>query len=93
MTLPAIIFGFILSTLFGVVFHLFLGGGFGRLVLFIILAWVGFWIGQMFGNITGISLIDIGPLHLGMGTISCWLFLGIGNWLSQIDIDRNHGKA
>jgi hypothetical protein len=93
MTLPALLFGVLISTLYGAAFHLFRGGGAGRLILYIFLAWVGFWIGQILASQLGFSLITIGPLHIGIATMISWLFLGIGYWLSLIEINNNQTKA
>jgi hypothetical protein len=93
MTLPALLFGILISSLYGAAFHLFRGGGAGRLILYIILAWIGFWVGQLIASQIGISLINIGPLHLGIATLSSWLFLGIGHWLSLVEIKDKQSKA
>ena len=46
MTLPAFILGVALSTLIGAAFHFWRGGSLGRLLLYLVLGWVGFWIGH-----------------------------------------------
>ena len=51
MTLPALLFGLVVSTLYGAAFHLWQGGGAGRLALYIILSWIGFWIGHLAGSL------------------------------------------
>jgi hypothetical protein len=85
MTLPAFIIGVVISSLYGVAFHLWRGGGFWRLILYIILAWVGFWIGNIFGNWLGVTFFRLGPLQLGTATIGAALTLGIGYWLSLVE--------
>ena len=82
MTAPAILLGFLLSTLYGAAFHLIRGGGAGRLLLDLILGWLGFWIGHFLGARLGLDFAMVGPLHLGMATAGSLLFLFIGNWLS-----------
>ncbi len=89
MTLPAILLGILLSTLYGSVFHLFRGGGTSRLILYIVLALIGFWVGQLLASYFGFSIIKVGPLHIGLATISSWLFIGIGHWLSLVNLDGN----
>ena len=42
MTLPGILIGIVISSLYGSAFHLLRGGGLGRVLLYIIMAWVGF---------------------------------------------------
>jgi hypothetical protein len=88
MTLPAFLFGFLVSTLLGAVFHLWKDGGFGRLVLYILLAWVGFWIGHFLGNRWQLTFASIGPLRLGMALLGGVLTLLGGHWLSLIRQDE-----
>jgi hypothetical protein len=54
MTLPALVFGFVVSTFYGIVFHLWKNGGLGRLLLYVILSWIGFLLGHLVG--VGVSL-------------------------------------
>lgn len=88
MTLPALLFGILISTLYGVAFHLWRGGGIGRLVLYLILAWVGFWIGQFLGEQFGWSFGSLGSLHLGSATFFSMAFLSVGYWLSLVQVER-----
>lgn len=89
MTLPAYLLGFLISTLYGAIFHLLRGGNFGRLLLYIILGWLGFWSGQIAANLLAWEFLGFGPLHLGMATISSIIFLAGGYWLSLIDADNS----
>lgn len=88
MTLPAIIFGLIASTLYGAIFHLIRGGNFGRLILYILLGWIGFWIGHFIAEWLGWEFLSVGPLHMGIATIFSWLVMLIGYWLSQVEVER-----
>jgi hypothetical protein len=85
MTIPALIIGLILSTLYGAVFHLWRGGGAGRLLLYLILSWIGFWAGHFLGEALGWNFFGLGALNAGMATLGSLLFLGIGYWLSLVD--------
>jgi uncharacterized membrane protein YeaQ/YmgE (transglycosylase-associated protein family) len=85
MTLASFLFGMLLSSLYGTLFHLVRGGGFGRLLLYIILAWVGFWAGQALASFLGWTFISVGPLHLAMATLFSLIFLVVGYWLSLVD--------
>jgi hypothetical protein len=85
MTIPSILIGVIISSLYGVAFHLWRGGGLGRLIFYIMLAWVGFWIGHVVGNYLGLTFLSLGPLRLGTATIGTIILLGIGYWLSLVD--------
>ena len=85
MTMPAIFLGFIISTIYGAGFHLLRGGGAAHLLFYLVLAWVGFWGGNFLGIYMEWSLIPLGPLHLGLATISSGLFLLFGRWLSRVE--------
>ena len=89
MTLPAFIFGFLISTLIGAVFHLILGGGAGRLLLYLILGWVGFWVGHYVAGLTSLRFAAVGPMNLGLAVVGSLLFLGVGYWLSLVQVDQN----
>jgi hypothetical protein len=89
MTLAAFIFGFLISTLFGVVFHLLRGGSAGKFLLYLILGWSGFWTGQWLASKMGWTFGSLGPLHLGMSSLMSLVFLGMGYWLSLV---RTNGE-
>lgn len=82
MTLPSLLFGFLISTAFGAAFHLWRGGGAGRLLFYLILAWAGFGVGQYAGNLLGLTIGRLGPLQLGSAAISSLAFLLVGHFLS-----------
>ncbi|RME06139.1 MAG: hypothetical protein D6803_07275, partial [Anaerolineae bacterium] len=65
MTLPALIFGILFSTLLGALFHLLRGGGAGRLLLYLLVSWLGFWAGHAWGVAQNWDFIRLGPLRLG----------------------------
>jgi hypothetical protein len=90
MTLPALLLGILVSTLMGAAFHLWKGGGIGRLVLYLLLAWVGFWIGHILASVIGWTFGSVGPLHLGMGVLVGAAILGLGYWLSLIRQEEQH---
>lgn len=85
MSIPAYLFGFVVSTLYGAAFHLWRGGAAGRLLLYLILSWAGFWIGHFLGAALDWSFIKVGTLYLGMASAGSLIFLGVGYWLSQIE--------
>ena len=88
MTVPAVLFGFLVSTLMGAVFHFWKDGGLGRLLLYLILAWVGFWIGHFLGDTMGWTFGSMGPLRFGMAFLIAVLMIGVGYWLSLINRDE-----
>lgn len=88
MTLPALIFGLLISTLYGVAFHLWRGGSGVRLVLYLILGWAGFWSGQLLASQLGWTFGSLGSLHLGMATLLSAIFLFGGYWLSLVEVEK-----
>jgi hypothetical protein len=88
MTLPSIVLGLVISTLYGAGFHLWKGGSLGRLILYLILGWAGFWIGQLLASLLGWSFDRVGGLHLGAATVGSLLFLTLGYWLSLVEVER-----
>ncbi len=91
MTLPALLFGFLVSTLMGAVFHLWKDGGLGRLLLYVILAWVGFWGGHILANKLGWTFGSMGPLHLGTALLVGAVTIYAGYWLSLVN--RNEPQS
>ena len=85
MTIPSIIIGIVISSLYGVAFHLWRGGGFGRLILYVLLAWIGFWVGHLIGFSQNWTFASLGPLRLGTATVGAVITLGFGYWLSLVD--------
>ena len=88
MTLPSFLLGVIISTLYGAVFHLWKRGGFGRLLLYLLLGWIGFWAGHALAGYLGWKFDSLGPLHLGAATLGSFLLLFIGYWLSLVEVER-----
>ena len=84
MTIPAVLFGVLVSTFIGALFHLWKNGGVGRLVLYILLAWIGFWVGHLIGQALDWSFFSVGPLRFGTAIIGCALVLGVGYWFSLV---------
>jgi len=92
MTIPALLLGFMISTLYGALFHLWRGGGAARFLLYLILGWLGFWAGHSLAARLGLSFFDVGPLHLGIATLCSLAFLGAGYWLSLVEREPKHSR-
>ena len=86
MTLPAILFGIALSTAYGTAFHFWKGGSLKKLLLYIVLAWLGFWTGHIVGGLIGWSFAAVGPINTGLATIGSALFLFVGEWLGRVEV-------
>jgi len=88
MTLPALLIGILISTLYGAAFHLWRGGNLWRLLLYLVLGWLGFWLGQFIAMRVDWSFGNLGQLNLGMATLFSAIFLFGGYWLSQVEVTR-----
>jgi len=89
MTLPAFLFGILVSTLMGAAFHLWKGGGFNALLIDLVVSWVGFWLGHIAGVTAGLSIGTVGPLRLGSAIVGAIIFLSLGYWLFQEEQPKN----
>ncbi len=92
MTLPALAIGLLFSLLIGALFHVLLDGGGARLVLYLVLSLAGFFAGHFAGGVLNLDLLPLGPLNLGTAILGSLLFLGVGHWLSLIEIERPGGR-
>ena len=88
MTLPTILFAFLIALLYGAVYHLIRGGGFWRLLFYLVLSVSGFVIGHLIGIWRSWTVIPLGSLNLGMSTLGSIVILVIGDWLSRIESRR-----
>ena len=86
MPIPTIVFGILLSTLYGAFYHLIRGGSLRRMLFFFILAWTGFWLGDLLGWYMGWNFASTGVLNAGMGTVLSLAFLVVGDFVSRIRI-------
>ncbi len=84
MSLPTILFGIALSTLYGSVFHFLRGGNSRKLLVDLALAWAGFWVGDSLGWYMGWTFWSVGTLNAGMGTLGSMALLLIGDAISHI---------
>jgi hypothetical protein len=88
MTLPALLFGVLLSTAYGAAFHFYRGGSMNRLVLYLILGWLGFWAGHYLGWSMAWDFFAVGPLYVGAATLGSLIFLVVGYYLSNFEIPQ-----
>jgi hypothetical protein len=88
MPIPTIVFGVLLSTLYGGLYHLIRGGKLRKLLLYLVLAWAGFWLGDTLGWLLGWTFGQVGMLNAGMGTVLAFVFLAVGDLVSRIQLRR-----
>ena len=85
MTIPSALLGLLIASLIGSFYHLWRGGGPGRILFYLVLAWLGFFGGHFLASWLGWHIYLLGPLDYGMGTIGALAFLFLGDWLGIID--------
>lgn len=87
MTLPTILFGFLLACLLGALFHFWRGGSWQRLILYLVLSCLGFAAGHFAGNALGVTWLSVGALRTAAALIGSVVFLLVGYWLSLVQVD------
>ncbi len=88
MTIPAFLFGVVVATLEGAVFHLWRGGDNRRLVIFLLLGQVGFWGGHFAALYFGWTFADLGVLHLGFAVLGAAGVLFLSDFIGRLEIFR-----
>lgn len=91
MSIPSLLLSLLIASLYGVFYHLIRGGGLGRLLLFLILGWVGFALGHLVGTSRDWFFIPVGELNLGMSTLGSLVLLGLGDLVTWSSND--HSRA
>jgi hypothetical protein len=76
---PTILLLAILAVATGLIYHLWRGGGFARLILSIVAAGIGIAIGQVVSQLSGWRLIMLGEVHLVQALIGGLLVLVLIN--------------
>ncbi|MBI5032539.1 MAG: hypothetical protein HZB51_18595 [Chloroflexi bacterium] len=78
---PSLVLAFLLASVYGLVFYLIFGHGWLRLIAYLVLGIVGFFLGQLLANFVGLALFNIGEMNLVEGTVTSWLaLLAFGAW-------------
>ena len=90
MTLPSMFFGLLCAVLIGALFHVVVDGGLGKLLLYLLLSIAGFSAGAWIATSRGWALIPIGPLDVGAATIGSLVVLGVGHWLSKVQVSTTN---
>ncbi len=88
MTFPSLLFGILISMLYGAIFHFLRSGDGGRLFRYLIFSTIGFWIGQFIGNFFSLNFFNLGSIYLGVATIGSVIILLVGHWLSLIETEE-----
>ncbi len=85
MTTPAFFFSALIATFIGALYHFWKGGSGSRLVLMLVLSWIGFILGDLIARSIDFDFLMIGPISGGFGSLGSILLLVLGNWFSRLD--------
>lgn len=85
MNISSYLFGFIIATLLGALFHIWRDGGIGRLLLYLVLSWIGFLVGHWVANSFGLKIMSLGSVNLAGGIIGSVALLFLGHWIGKVD--------
>ncbi|HXV96956.1 MAG TPA: hypothetical protein VEC93_00930 [Anaerolineae bacterium] len=66
---------------YGALFHLWQGKTMRDLAIYVLTGIIGFGLGQGLGNLLGLDIFLIGPLHIVEATGLSWLSLWLMRWL------------
>ncbi len=78
---PGLAISALLATAYGAVFHLWRGGGYGRLLQYLMAAWGGFALGQAISWLGGWEFAMLGQVHVLEGTAGSLALMLIVHWL------------
>jgi hypothetical protein len=80
---PGLVFALLLATAYGAGFHLLFGGRAAKLVLYLLASWMGFALGQWIGDVLGLDILNVGPVHTFSASLGAWLALVLSHWLGK----------
>ena len=78
---PYLLLSLVLGAIYGTIFHLWRGKNVKDLVIYFFAGIIGFIIGQALGNLWGVKIFMIGPLHIIEATVISWASLFVAQWL------------
>ena len=82
MNYTSILFGIICASILGLAFHLWRGGGAGKLLLYLLASWIGFTAGHWIASSLKWNFDLVGQVHLLFGCLGSLIGVIIGNFLS-----------
>jgi hypothetical protein len=78
---PYLLLSLLLGGAYGALFHLWRGKKIRELVIYFLTGIIGFGIGQAVGNVLGLNVFLIGPLHIVEASVMSWVCLFVIQWL------------
>jgi len=93
MTVPGIVYGFLIASAAGLTFHLIRGGSLTRLGVYLVSAWISFAVGHTVGGWIGLHLWRIGPLNLFAALVGTLLGLMTAAFLAGPETSSSQGPG
>ncbi|TAH50802.1 MAG: hypothetical protein EYC68_13280 [Chloroflexota bacterium] len=84
-TPPQLVLAFVISSLIGLGFFLLFGKGWLRLIVYWLVAVIGFFIGQIISSLLNFSIFAIGSVNLLEATATCLIALFVTRALWKSD--------
>lgn len=84
MNISSYIFGWLLASLFAAIFHLWRNGGLGKLLLYFLLSWLGFFLGHLVFKHYDVQFMNVGDMQIAGGIVGSLIFLFLGNWFTTV---------
>ncbi len=78
---PAIVLSVLLGVAWGALFYLWKGRRWKEMPLFMAVAILGFFVGQLIAFLLQLDVMQIGQVHVIEGTLMAWLFMLAIAWL------------
>lgn len=78
---PYLLLTILLGGAYGALFHLWRGKNIRELIIYFLTGIIGFGIGQAAGNVLGLDVFLIGPLHILEASVMSWVSLFLMQWL------------
>ncbi len=78
---PYLLLTILLGGAYGALFHLWRGKNIRELIIYFLTGIIGFGIGQAVGNVLGLNVFLIGPLHIIEASVMSWVCLFVMQWL------------
>jgi len=78
---PALLLSALIAAIYAALFHLLRGRTLRELPLYLIASGLGFALGQLAGNLIGLNVFVIGPIHIVEASLGSWVLLFIARWL------------
>ncbi len=85
---PNLFIGVIASALMASLFHLWKNGGPGKLIIYLIFAFLGYLLFSALFALTEVDVFKIGPYDPGAGVIGSIVLLFFSHWLTKTKKNR-----